>query len=251
MICAIIQARMGSTRLPGKVLKPIIADKTALELMIMRVSVSTMIDKIIVATTTQDEDNSIEDLCKELDVLCMRGNTHDVLDRYYQAAIYMNSPQYIVRLTADCPLHDSDVIDQTIRGFLSGEYDYGSNQNYPDGLDVEIFTMKTLKKLWEQATMSSEREHVTPYAYKNSDQFSVFSNISPVDYSNFRWTLDEPDDYKLIQKIYQHFGKDNTMFSMGDILDLLKKKPDLNYINNTIIRNEGYLKSLEADMRLQ
>ena len=250
MICAIIQARMGSTRLPGKVLKPLIGDKTTLELLYYRASQSTLIDKIIVATTTSSEDDAIADKCKKLKIDCFRGSQNDVLDRYFQAAKQFGKPKYIVRLTGDCPLHDATVIDQTISGFVKSNCDYGSNGNpchYPDGLDVEIFTFQMLKTMWKNASLASEREHVTPYAYKNKDQFSIYSCSYPVNYSHLRWTLDEPEDYNLIKKIYHHFGSKNLLFSMQNILKLIEKKPELATLNTHIKRNEGYKKSLKND----
>jgi spore coat polysaccharide biosynthesis protein SpsF len=170
-----------------------------------------------------------------------------VLDRYYQAAMSVQS-EVVVRLTADCPLLDPTVIDKVVETFLTGQYDYVSNTlspTYPDGLDTEIFTFAALKQAWEQAELKSEREHVTSFIYKRPDQFRLGNVANETDLSHLRWTVDEPRDLELVQQIYAHFQAQS--FGMNDIINLLKTRPDLSQLNSDIIRNEGYLKSLQED----
>ena len=243
-ILAIIQARMGSSRLPGKMLMPIIDGKGALELMIERVKRACRIDHIMVATTVDKSDDDLAALCDRLNVACFRGSIEDVLDRFYQAACSIdNNFDGVVRLTGDCPLHDPEVIDTVIERYLAGENDYVSNVHpptFPDGLDVEVFTFSALEKSWKEAELQYEREHVTQHICRHPDSFSSENVAYVEDLSSHRWTLDEPSDFKFIQCVYKHlYHEDKKCFTMHQILDLIEKFPEIKELNNGIERNEG------------
>ncbi|KKH95126.1 hypothetical protein EO95_00745 [Methanosarcina sp. 1.H.T.1A.1] len=246
---AVIQARMSSTRLPGKVMLEI-SGKPVLWHVANRVSKSQLIDGVIVATTTSREDDIIEKFCNERHIPVFRGSEDDVLDRYYRCARKFNI-ENVVRITADCPLHDPSVIDLVIEKYYMGNYDYVSNVDpptYPDGIDVEVFSFSVLEKAWRNASLVSEREHVTPYIRKHKDLFKAGNLENAEDLSFHRWTLDQAEDFKLIQKIYLQFEESNVdMFYMKDIIGLLEKNPELTSINSAIKRNEGYIKSVNGD----
>ncbi|MBS1962177.1 MAG: glycosyltransferase family protein [Bdellovibrionales bacterium] len=245
---AILQARLSSTRLPGKVLRPL-SGAPMLERQIERIRRSKKISEILVATSTGDDDRAIVELCDRLGVGSFRGNLTDVLDRYVGAA-RTRQPENVIRLTGDCPLVDPGVIDDVIAFFESGSFDYASNTlepTFPDGLDTEVFTFEGLEKCWREARLPSEREHVTPYFYTHPELFRLGSYKSAVNRSNLRWTVDEPADYELVQKIYAGCYAENPSFAMADVLRFLEKNPELNRINSEFQRNEGYLRSLAQD----
>jgi spore coat polysaccharide biosynthesis protein SpsF (cytidylyltransferase family)/RimJ/RimL family protein N-acetyltransferase len=247
MPTAIIQARMGSTRLPGKVMLNILG-KPVLWRVINRVSKARLINGLIVATTVNTEDDIIAEFCKSNDVLVFRGSENDVLDRYYQCAKEYDIKD-IVRITSDCPLHDPNVIDLVVDEYLIGDYDYVTNTieyTFPDGLDVEVFSFSALEEAWKNAKLPSEREHVTPYIRKK-EEFKKKNVYSSKKYLPYRLTLDYPEDYQFIKKIYEGIGKE--MFYPDDIVKFLEKNPELLRINQHIKMNEGYSKSLEADTR--
>jgi len=249
-VLAIIQARMGSTRLPDKVLLPIVDNKGALELMLERVRRAIQLQKIVVATTTSPSDDRIVDLCKRLGYEYFRGSEVDVLDRYYKAALVFGSPEVIVRLTADCPLHDPVIIDRFVSRFLDSEVDYVSDADpptFPDGVDTEVFSFSVLERVWKEARLKSEREHVTPYIRKHADTFKVVKVECEKDLSDHRWTLDEKEDYEFIRHIYRNLYRKNPAFGVGEILEFLAGHPELEEINKHISRNEGYQKSLKED----
>jgi len=245
---AIIQARISSTRLPGKVLKKI-EGKTVLEHVINRTKAAKNISDVVVATTVKKEDIKIVQLCANLGISVFRGSENDVLDRYYQAARLFKA-EHIVRITSDCPLIDPMVIDQVIELYFRKKADYASNtmiETYPDGLDTEVFSFKTLKMAWENAKLSSEREHVTPYIRKNPNILKLVNLKCNIDLKNKRWTIDESKDFEFIKTIYKNLYHKNALFGMKAILNFLKKYPEIEEINKNIIRNEGYLKSLKED----
>jgi len=251
-IIAVIQARVGATRLPGKVLKKI-EGKTVLEHVINRVQAARKIDNIVVATTVKKEDLKIVQLCAKLGISIFCGSEDDVLDRYYQAARLFKA-EHIIRITSDCPLIDPQVIEEVIELYLKEKADYATNtmpETFPDGLDTEIFSFKTLKIAWENAKLSSEREHVTPFVRKNPNIFKLVSLRSNINLNNKRWTIDEPKDFEFIKIIYKNLYPKDSLFGMKKILNFLKKHPEIEEINNNIIRNEGYLKSLEADKKFK
>jgi spore coat polysaccharide biosynthesis protein SpsF (cytidylyltransferase family) len=248
MIGCIIQARIGSTRFPNKIMIPVDENDTVLSFGIKQVKSSKTIDKIIIATTDLPEDDLIVNNMKKLNIPYFRGKSKDVLDRYYQCAKKFNL-SVIVRITSDCPLIDPFIIDDVVSYFLkNNEFDYVSNvhpiRTYPDGTDVEIFTFKVLEKAWNEAEKSSEREHVTPYIY-NSKKFCLGGVKNSKDLSNLRWTVDHKEDLILIKEIVKRIHRRPIL--MSDILDLLSKFPELKEINKNIVTNEGYLKSLKQD----
>lgn len=245
---AILQARMSSTRLPGKVLLPL-SGAPMIERQIERIRRSEKISEILVATSTGEDDRAIVAHCTRIGVGSFRGHLTDVLDRYAEAA-RTRRPVNVIRLTGDCPLVDPGVIDDVVAYFESGNFDYASNTlepTFPDGLDTEVFTYAGLEKCWREARLPSEREHVTPYFYTHPELFRLGSYKSTVNRSNLRWTVDEPADYDLVQKIYSGCYAANPGFSMAEILRFLEKNPELNRINSEFQRNEGYLKSLAQD----
>tara|TARA_B100000787_G_C16164879_1_gene283349 strand:+ start:685 stop:1440 length:756 start_codon:yes stop_codon:yes gene_type:complete len=245
-VVAIIQARMSSSRLPGKVLMPL-SNKPVLEHVVERLSYCKLIEKIVVATSTNTEDNQIFDYCTNNNIECYRGSLKDVLDRYYQAAkIHHADP--IVRITADCPVIDPLVVDAVITGYLSGGYDlYGLGGDFPDGLDCTVFSFSAIEKAWKQSTLKSEREHVGPYIENNPHIFKNGSIKLFRGLSYLRWTLDEPNDYELLSIIFSKLYRDDSPFLTHEILQLIQNNPELSAINEQIVRNEGYLKSLQED----
>lgn len=248
MILGILQTRVSSSRLPGKVLKPILG-RPMLQLQIERLQAAQGIGRLVVATSNQAEDAPLAALSRHVGIECFRGSLNDVLDRFYQCAA-QHRPDIVVRLTGDCPLIDPKVIDVGIEYFRSYDYDYVSNsltRTYPDGLDVEIFRFTALEQAWREANLPSEREHVTPYIYKNPDKFMVGQFTHATDCSSFRWTVDEPADFDFVRSVYEALYPKKCLFTMDDILSLLKVHPELARINSGFVSNEGYLKSLAED----
>jgi len=249
-ILAITQARYGATRLPGKVLKTI-GDETLLETQLKRTLKSKLINKLKVATTTEPEADRIVAIANKLGVESFQGSMEDVLERFYLAAQPEN-PDYVVRLTADCPLIDPIEIDKVIKECVTGGYDYVSNTlepTFPDGIDVEVFKLSALEKAHQEAILKSDREHVTPYIWRNSSFkggqiFSSFCLKYPEDFSKYRLTVDTPKDFILIKKLILSLGADKDWL---DYVNYLKKNPELMDINAKYERNEGYQKSLKKD----
>lgn len=247
MIGCIIQARTGSFRLPGKVLMKLDNELTVLEYVVNQLSFCKLIDKIIIATTNFEEDDSIEQLAKKLQIEYFRGNSEDVLDRYYNCAKKFGVDN-ILRITSDCPLIDPEIVDKVIEKYLSKEYDYVSNtgvRTFPIGTDAEIFSFNLLKKSWEDASLPSEREHVTPYIRNKKIECRVGNLENTTKQDHFRLTLDRIEDFKLIQKIVKKISKRPILIK--DVLDLLSKHPELIKINENIPQNEGMLRSLKID----
>jgi len=245
-IIAIIQARTGSTRLPNKVLK-ILYDKTLIEHIIERVEYSKLITDIVVATTTLEEDIELVRLLKSKNKNVTTGSSENVLDRFYNTAIYYHA-DIIVRITADDPFKDPEIIDNAIKLLIENNYDYVSNTikpTFPEGLDIEVFKFKALKIAYENAQLNSDKEHVTPYIWKNNNSFKIFNFEYTKDLSQMRWTIDYEEDYKFAQKIYQELYNKNKIFLFRDILNLINKKNIINQANH--IRNEGYFKSIKDD----
>jgi glutamate-1-semialdehyde 2,1-aminomutase len=240
-INAILQARMSSSRLPGKVLIPILGEPM-LARQIERINRSTLIENLIVATSSNETDDPIEMLCQKLGVCCFRGDLEDVLARFYQASqIYPSD--HIVRLTGDCPLSDPQIIDAIIETHIQGNYDYTSNTlipTYPDGLDVEIVRSECLTIAFHESNRPEHREHVTPFIYQSPDRFNCFNSRSVTDYSDLRWTVDYPKDLALVQAIYADLYPKNPSFQMQDILTLLDQRQDLQSPNGNIQRNEKF-----------
>ena len=232
MIYAMIQARMGSTRLPGKVMKNIVGSPI-LEHLINRVKSSEMIDNIIIVSSDSPENESISDFCNENNVKFFAGNEDDVLDRFYQAGLSynLNDDDIIVRITGDCPLIDPLIIDNIITQHINENNDYTSNviiRSFPDGLDCEVFNFSILKDIWSKSNLKSEREHVTLYVRNNSDSYKIGDYVSDKDLADLRWTLDEKEDFIFIETIYEKLFNINNMYEC----------------------NEGLSKSLKEDMDL-
>jgi spore coat polysaccharide biosynthesis protein SpsF len=233
-VVAIIQARMGSTRLPGKVLMNLCGE-TVLARVVQRLRRATLIDCIVVATTNRPSDDVIVRECNSLQVACLRGSETDVLDRYWQAAQWFGA-EVIVRVTSDCPLIDPELADETIRAFLRQPFDYASNaleRTYPRGLDTEVFTIAALERAWREANKPYEREHVTPYIYEHPELFRLLSIRAERDYSAYRWTLDTPEDMQLMQAIYARFA-DRDNFGWREILALMEREPELATLNSLV-----------------
>jgi glutamate-1-semialdehyde 2,1-aminomutase len=249
-ILAILQARVSSSRLPGKVLKPIMG-QPMLALQVERVLHAKKIDQLIVATSTDPSDDELETLCREINIPCYRGSLNDVLDRFYHAAQTWK-PKHVIRLTGDCPLTDPGVIDDVIAFYLNGDYDYASNAidpTFPDGLDVEIFRFSVLAEAWNEACLPSQREHVTPFIHQQPDRYRIGHYKNTEDISYLRWTVDEVQDFDLINKIYEELYPIKPNFRMADILNLLHHRLEWMTINKQFERNEGFLKSLHEDRR--
>jgi len=247
-VITIIQARMGSTRLPGKVLLTL-EGKTVLEHIVERVKSSKHLDDVVVATTISKDDLRIVELCANLGISVYCGSEEDVLDRYYQTAKLFKADN-IVRITSDCPVIDPRIIDEVLSLHLHENTDYTSNtikETYPDGQDVEVFTFAALKTAWKNAKLASEREHVTPYIRSNPDIFKHISLEYKDDLSQKRWTLDNVEDLEFLRLLYKYLYNKNPLFGMDEILALISEKPEIEKINQHIIRNEGYLKSLKED----
>lgn len=243
-----IQARIGSSRLPGKVLYTL-AGKPVLERVVTRVANASLVDEAVVITSHEKKDDVICHLCESLGISYYRGSEEDVLDRYYQAAIAYNV-EHVVRMTADCPLASASVIDDTIRHYLETEADYTNNlkdHTYPDGLDVEVFSFKALHKAWKKASLPSEREHVTQYIVKHPEMFKLEGISTDLPIGHLRLTLDNPEDFKLISLIYDNLAPKNEFFGLQEIIFFLNENPEHALINQTYNRNEGLEKSLQGD----
>ena len=243
---AIIQARMSSTRLPGKVLK-LASGRTMLDRMCERVSRARSVHQVVVATTTDPSDNAIERTCNRLGVAVYRGSLQDVLDRFYRAALEYHA-DVIVRLTGDCPLIDPVLIDDVVTALGDKKVDFACNRlpppfarTYPIGLDVEACTFSALEEAWLNAKQKHEREHVLPYLYAEPGRYTVLQLNYPADLGHLRWTLDTPEDLLLLRRIYRHFCGRND-FSWLEVLQLQQQKPAL-FTINALVRHKTYLES--------
>lgn len=230
----IVQARMTSTRLPGKVLREVLG-KTLLAYLIERLRRVKLADVIIIATTTNDTDLPIVELCQRLGVPVTRGSEADVLARYYEAAA-LHGANVIVRVTSDCPLIDPAVIDEVIAFYRDhqGRFDYVSNaltQSFAYGMATEVFPFDVLAQAHREAVAEPEREHVTPFIYTRPDRFRIGQVINPVDLSHHRWTVDTPEDFELVRRITEALYPVNPQFATPDILAVLAQYPDWSAIN--------------------
>ena len=243
-IIAITQARTGSTRFPNKIMNKI-GDETLLSIHINRIKKSKKINSIIIATTNKKNDNVIKQQADKLNVNCFRGDEDDVLDRFFQAAKIYN-PDYVVRLTSDCPLIDSILIDEIIEATINSNVDYCSNtliESYPDGQDVEVFSFNSLKKAWEESVLISDREHVTPYMKRNFKVLNIHSNN--MKFNKVRMTVDEPNDFFVIKRLADKLGLNEKW---EDYTNLYLNDKTISDINYSITRNEGYIKSIKNDL---
>ncbi|MBD2544982.1 cytidylyltransferase domain-containing protein [Planktothricoides raciborskii] len=243
-IVIIVQARMTSTRLPGKVLKQVLG-KPLLEYQIERLQRVKLADEIVIATTKNQTDDPIVDLCvseairrNRLSVAYFRGSESDVLERYYQAAA-AHQASVVVRVTSDCPLIDPQVIDRVIDYYLQNQsnYDYVSNgikRTYPRGMDTEVFSFSVLEQAFLEATAQPDREHVTPFIYLQPQRYRLGHVLYAEDCSHHRWTVDTPEDFDLIKKIIEAVYPNQPNFTLEDCLHLLQKHPEWYFINSHI-----------------
>lgn len=249
MIVAIVQARMGSTRLPGKVMTDILG-KPMLWHLINRLGNSKLIDKIVLAAPDKESDKAMLKLARDMGIGSYAGSETDVLDRYYQAAKKFNADT-IVRITGDCPLIDPELVDEIINYYIKNKNQFDIVHNgtsYPDGIaETEIFSFSVLKEAWEKARLVSEREHVTAYIWKNPGKFRSATIENKEDLSDLRLVVDDEKDLKLVREIFKNLYKEGDVFHLKDIISFLNKNPHLADLNRDTIRNEGYMKSLEKD----
>lgn len=245
-VTAIIQARMGSSRLPGKVLKEI-AGEPMLGHVVTRTRRASTVDDVIVATSTAGQDDDIEAYCRAAHIAIFRGSEDDVLDRYYKAA-EQAAGDIVVRVTADCPMIDPDVVDRVVQRFAAGRYDYVSNvapPTFPDGLDTEVVSLAALRRAWREARLPSEREHVTLHIRNHPELFRLANVAHVVDLSGERWTVDEETDLVFVRSLFQALGRHD--FGLSDVMALLNRHPALRALNAGLVRNSGLCKSLQED----
>tara|TARA_Y100000768_G_C23990707_1_gene692517 strand:- start:2003 stop:2809 length:807 start_codon:yes stop_codon:yes gene_type:complete len=249
-VVAISQARMNSSRFPGKILQKI-DSSTLLDIHIKRILMAKKINKFILATTTNKEDDVIAKHCEDNNLLSYRGSERDVLDRFFQAS-KIHKCDYILRLTSDCPLIDPKLIDKIIEYCQYKELDYCSNTlspTYPDGQDIEIIKISALKKAWKEAKKNSDREHVTPYIWRNSNYlggeiFNSYNFEEGYDYGDLRMTVDTVEDFMLIKAVIKKMGLNCTWKEYSDYIKSNSSLYNINVNNN---RNDGYIKSIQKD----
>jgi spore coat polysaccharide biosynthesis protein SpsF len=250
-IVAIIQARMGSSRLPGKILLPI-QGRPVIGHIHDRLNRVGSIDEVVIATSNEIQDDQVAHYCENENLSCFRGNEIDVLDRFYHAAINFEA-QIVIRVTGDCPLLDPLTINKLIDMYRLGNFDHcgvaagagvandTSIQRYPDGLDAEIFGIEILREAWVNSTSKQHREHVTPFIWQQEERYSLGKlECESGDFSAYRWTLDNAEDFQLIKKIYDELYPRNPFFGMQDVLLLLKAHPEWSNENKHLIGSEGY-----------
>ncbi|MBO6205648.1 MAG: glycosyltransferase family protein [Lachnospiraceae bacterium] len=242
MVNAIIQARCGSTRFPNKVFADI-DGKPLIWHVVNRLRYAKLIDGIVVATTFNANDNLIEEWCKTECIECFRGSEEDVLNRYYCASVAYPS-DIVVRITADDPFKEPEVIDNVITKLINENLDLVTNNyppSYPEGLDCEAFTFKVLEDVEKNAQDAFEREHVTQYVYHNSDKFKIANVASDRQLSSYRWTIDNQEDYEMVKAIYAKRKEGNTgILLMDEILEILEKNPSIPIINSQVKRSAMY-----------
>jgi len=246
---AIVQARMGSSRLPGKVLKPILG-RPMLRHIVQRLRFASDLTDVVIATSEQPENDAIRRFCSEEKISIFSGSENDVLDRFYQAAAqYQGDP--LIRITGDCPFVDPKIISDLLRLYRSVDADhvgvatgagaiYLDGGRFPDGLDAECIRFSALEKAWMEATEQADREHVTPYIWKNKNIFRCEVLKSPNDYSQLRWTVDNGEDFQFVTKVYEALYDEKKPFFMDDILKYLADHPEIIELNKKFIGREGY-----------
>lgn len=243
---------MGSTRLPGKVLKDI-NGRPMLSYMLERVLAAKTIDQVAIATSVELSDNQIAEFCQGENITCYRGSLEDVLDRYYQTALKLKC-DVVVRLTADCPLIDPEIIDAVVDMYQSNDYDFVANTippnaTFPDGMDVEVFSVELLERAWREAKKSSEREHVTFYFWKNPQIFSIYRYDIPENLSKYRLTVDYYEDFEVVSCLIKELYPQNFLFTLTDIINFLDTHPNIMKRNMGIISNQGWHPALEGDKK--
>ena len=244
MIVGVIQARMGSARLPGKILKKV-NGVALLGYQVERVRKSRLLDKIIVATSVLVKDDVVEKFCKTNNIEYFRGSENDVLSRYYECAQKYNA-DVVVRLTADCPLSDPKIIDDTIKFYIDTKVDYVANtvppetSKYPDGFDVEVFSMKALKKAYEKANDSHDREHVTFYFWKYNNGFKTAQLYNSKNYSKYRLTVDYPEDFEVVEFVIKELKKRKSFGHIDEIIEILDTNPVIKTKNSKYYSGIGW-----------
>jgi spore coat polysaccharide biosynthesis protein SpsF len=249
-IVAIIQARMGSSRFPGKVLYEIL-DKPMLWHIINRVKFTPSVDNVIVATSDKEKDEPIKRFCIKYNVPYFQGSENDVLDRFYKSAVKYNGNP-LIRITGDCPLIDPAIIEKVINKYKSNKYDHVGvaagagaikyEKRYPSGVDAECINLNAIKKAWEEATKKTDREHVTPFIWRQPNIFSVGILKPKIDCSNFRLSVDHENDLILVKKIYENLYHKNNCFSLDDVIEFISNRPKFKKINEKFLGKEGYNK---------
>ncbi len=249
MICAIIQARTGSSRLPNKVLLDL-KGQSVLSHVVNRAKQSKLIEKVMVATTVNPNDDAIITECEKIGVQCYRGSELDVLDRFKQG-ISLSDASHVVRLTSDCPVIVPEIIDMVIKKHLKEDNDYTTNAledgSYPEGYDVSICKASALYEAWKNAKLPSERQHVMPYIINNPIKYKIAELRYKEYLGHIRLTLDEARDYEVLKLVFDELYDKNNFFGLSEIIDLYQRKPEIFKINSSIIRNEGYKKDLEKE----
>jgi spore coat polysaccharide biosynthesis protein SpsF len=245
-IVAIIQARMGSTRLPGKVLLDL-EGSPLIQRVIDKVLCSN-VDEVVVATTISASDDKLVEWCKYNSISFFRGSENNVLKRYYECAKSYDA-DVVVRVTSDDPFKDPLVINKAIDMMIENQYDYVSNTihpTFPEGVDIEVFTFNALKKCFNNAVLHSEKEHVTPYIWKNDNIFSLYNFTYEENLSSLRWTIDYKEDLEFSRAVYKYL-KHKKCFLMEDVLSILKQYPELYDLQKAVVRNEGYIGSIQGE----
>lgn len=252
-VVAVVQARMGSTRLPGKTMKDILG-KPMLWHMVNRLAKSKLIGKMVIATTNKERDKAILEFAEKFNLESYAGSENDVLGRYYQAAKKFGA-EAIVRVSADCPLIDPKIVDKIIGYYLANrdQLDYVHNGlSYPDGVvESEVFSFAALEKAWKEARLTSEREHVTSYIWKHPEIFRIATVENNEDLSSLRLVVDDKNDFQLVSEVFKGLYREGEIFHLKDIIDFLRQNPELLELNRSTIRNEGYLKSVAGDKPVQ
>ncbi len=245
----LVQARMGSTRFPGKVLKPILG-RPMLWHIVQRVRFARGLSNVVVVTSDRTEDEVIRSFCRDEGIQVFAGSETDVLDRFYQAAVLYHADP-VLRVTGDCPLIDPQLVERLLACFATGSYDHVSvatgagalflnGRRYPDGLDAECFSFAALKQAWSEATEISDREHVTPHIWRVPGRFRCHMIQSAVDYSHLRWTVDHLDDFRMIVRIYEALYREGRPFLFPEVIDYVKRYPELASMNRSHTGCEGY-----------
>lgn len=235
-IVAVIQARMGSTRLPGKVMRQLVG-MPMLVRDVRRVERAQTVRGVVVATTTEPMDDVICDVCEQHGWRCFRGSEVDVLDRYYRAAV-AHRADVVVRITSDCPLIEPEVIDRVVGEFLrnASETDYACNflprRTFPRGLETEVMSFAALERAWREDDNPAWREHVTPYIYRNPERFRILGVVNDLDCSEMRWTVDTLEDFEFVRRVYEHFGHDD--FTWHEVLALVEQHPEWRELNRHV-----------------
>jgi len=231
-VLCVLQARVSSSRLPGKVLMPLLG-QPMLARQVERIRRAKRLDALTVATSDQPSDDGIADLCASLGIDSFRGDLDDVLDRFYRAAA-PSRPDHVVRLTGDCPLTDPALLDDLVDLHIAGGYDYSSNvhpRTYPDGLDAEVFTFDLLERAWRDATSPAERSHVTPFMYERATGIRQGSLQDSQDRGDLRWTVDYPEDFAFVTRVFEALYVRDPAFGTDDVHELLREHPEIAAIN--------------------